>query len=64
MNAYNDVNQRNIRETSTNYEIAIGLDIKAANIRLATFLSILGKDGINRYNSYKINYPDEINELG
>ena len=34
-------------EAWTNYELATKLDIKPANIRLATFLSILEKIGIN-----------------
>ena len=32
-------------------------------MKVATFLSIIGYDGMTRYNSYKIEYADDIKEL-
>jgi len=32
-------------------------------VKLATFLSIIGEDGIERYNSYKTDYPNQLNTL-
>jgi len=46
-----------------NFELATGLKEKPNNVRLATFLSIVGDDGLQKYESFTFESENERNDL-
>ena len=56
-------NWKRFYEAWKNDELVTGLINQEMNIRLATFLSIIGADGMQKYASYKTEYPEEMQDL-
>ena len=51
------------KDAWNNYEIATELQKKEEQIRLATFLSIIGDQGIERFNTYKFKEPEKVKKM-
>ena len=53
------MNWKKFKKTWNNHEIATGLIIiKKSNVRLATFLQVIGEAGIENYESFKFENDD------
>ena len=52
-----------LRRNSGNYEIATGLHLKEKNIRLATFLSVVGSDGLEKYDCFNFRNAEEKKDI-
>ena len=61
--ARNAANWERFHEAWKNYEIASGLNEKDKKIKLATFLTIIGEDGMMMYNNYKTDHPEDVNDI-
>ena len=54
---------KRFKDAWENYSIATGLNEKDEKIQLATLLSIIGEHGIERFNNYKLQYPDKVKKM-
>ena len=61
--ARNAANWERFHEAWKNYEIASGLNEKDKKIKLATFLTIIGEDGMMMYNNYKTDHPEYVKDI-
>ena len=50
---------RRFKRQWTNYELATGLKSKPKDIRLATFLNIIGNQGFEKYDSFTFSNPED-----
>ena len=51
------------RRNWDNYEIATGLHQKEKNIRFATFLSVVGPDGLEKYDCFNFRNAEEKKDI-
>ena len=61
--AKNEVSWNRFNQAWDNYVIATGLSEKDKKIQLATFLSVIGEDGILKYNIFKADHPEESKDI-
>ena len=45
------------------YETATGLNKKEKTVRLATFLAIIGEDGLEKYDSFQFGSDEDKNDI-